>query len=475
MVKSQFHWRHSAAASLLAGLIALVPAPARTAMISDFISTIPLTSRTDIVLPFEADMALVLPDGRLLLAMTRRPGTDAGGRLIAYDPQTNRQSEEIDLPHDISLVQINSAGGFIYAAGNQGELFHITRANLQNRNLSTHIQAGAIARPALAISDDGTVFLGHRDTNAVSIILPERFLPPERAKAEFAANGDGYGLGLRYSGPGNVYSLGASSDAGILFVSDTNEARLSAVDVKGKQVIVDQLGYADAKDPQSIPLVVQAQTQAASFSQAGPGMALIAADARRSRLLLVDYNPSFQTLDPVSEVGFRLSAPPLPDDKTGSPLLVDASSSQSVIVLASRTGRGLRVYGRNGSSIEAGPEFADLPESPLSLDVSADGRMAALMLSDRKTVSLLREDSTVTIENQAEAIRALQRQLTELGYPIGVVDGILGNKTNRALQHALQQPDGTPTLPFDLNAMTEAQILDLTNRLKAAPNIQQLR
>lgn len=465
----------AALSGLMAVLFSFTSPPARAAMIEDFVSTFPLTSRTDIVLPFEADFALILPDGRLALATARRSGVSGGGSLTVFDPRTGEKGPTIDLVHDVAVVELNAAAGFLYAAGNAGDAFRITRVRLDDRSITAHIQPGAILHPSLAVSDDGTVMLGHRDTNAVSIIPSAQFLPTEKAEAQFAANGEGYGLGLRYNGPGNISGLAASSDGSVLFVSDTNEARLSAIDVRGKQTVVDQLGYADAKDPQSIPLVVQAQGAQTSGAEGAPATHLIAVDARRSRLLLVDYNPAFQTLDPVSEAGFRFAAPLAPDDKSGSPLLVDANASQSVIVLASRTGRSLRAFGRNGSSIEAGPDFADLPESPLSLDVSTDGNLAVLMLSDRKTLSLLRGDSTVAIESQAEAIRALQRQLTELGYPIGVVDGIAGEKTNRALLRALRQLDGSASLPADLKSMSEAQILELANTLKSARELLQNR
>ncbi|MFZ5961382.1 peptidoglycan-binding domain-containing protein [Thalassococcus sp. BH17M4-6] len=232
-----------------------------------------------------------------------------------------------------------------------------------------------------------------------------------------------------------------------LFANAAWDSRLQAISV-GKERILSEVSEESASKTARQPY--------ATFPllgnlpcRSGRGTSFLVADMGLQVLSLVDYNDLFQSLDPQSTVSFSLAptraiSPVLPGTNMREPAgLVSASCDQSVILVGSRLSFEIDQFARNdGLSILELVGTVTLPFLPSDLDVSEDGSYA--LATSARDNSLLRLAATdggsgsVRIIGDPD-VRELQRLLTEIGLPVGSIDGLVGANTLRATALAEKQ------------------------------------
>ena len=214
--------------------------------------------------------------------------------------------------------------------------------------------------------------------------------------------------------------------------------------------------------------------------------AVLAADYPSGTLHLLQFDARFGSLSVSAsasiEVPIRPGSVIESDPATGfglSPVLLAADARLERIVVGNRFSTRLVIFRRSGRLLERAGQL-ELDGPPLDLSVSPDGRQAAVLAGDGKSVALLDlfrsmggessgdgalaigESGTVGVTAASgelspggrEAIRKVQRVLGELGYPIGVIDGYAGQRTQDALRAAEAQ-SGMQLDMSDINATVE--------------------
>lgn len=458
------------AAMALSASIAAEPV---NAAIKLFSLQVPLNAIDTADLSFPADFVQIGRNGTAFLAQRRVDPDKPGGSIALFDPEALQVVKSVNVPQDVEDLVVHPSFDFVYFVGNDGENAEVSRLDPQSGEISSALFKGQIVSPSMAVDPSGNVYVASAASNQIRVIYAKDFMARDKAVEAFKRIGETPSGIVYYSGTGNVRDLAVSGLGSVLFATDTRESRVSALELGGKQSELDQIGYSDAKGQPGVPLVMRARDVQL---KSGESSSLVLADFQNERLIIADFNPNFQSLDIVSDISFKVAAKsgarhPQPDASgtLRSPLLIDTNADQTVILAGSISSDKLLLYGRNDYALEVIREFP-LPSPPSALDVSDDGRLALVVSDDHKSISLLSEQSgnpdNVNDLTQSEDVRQLQRALTNLGFPIGAVDGIHGDRTSRALKKAI----GTRKLGFsvdDYRKLTSDQMQQVIKLLES--------
>lgn len=415
---------------------------------------------TVLKLPFIASHAHIL-DSRTVL-LTDNSSSNASARLVIYDMADAKEIRSIAVAGSIDAFQFDERSGLAFVAGNMDRDSLISRVRIQDGSVESVLIKGNLAYPAISTDRSGRAYLSDIRYNQIRMFDGGEFLAFDSALTAFKSKGElpkefFYYPGALYSGAGTVRDFKLSPDEKIVFVSDSKETRVSAMELDGKQSILRQVGYSDFKGGSSVPyaLVVN-DTDESETSPAGVA-SLLLADYGQERLSLFEFDPSYTTFDILADAPMKLpiipgsdialSAAKAPDGSPllQSPVLIDADNGQSAIIVANRFSKMMILYGRNGAALEKIREIP-IPEAPRALDVAEDGKLAVAVGRRGDTIAVLRDPPETSGEPTqpntligSDDLRSLQILLNNMGFPIGAIDGVNGNKTGRALRQVLEQ------------------------------------
>ena len=231
---------------------------------------------------------------------------------------------------------------------------------------------------------------------------------------------------------------------GAMFLNVSWDSRLLAV-AAGKSYLMSEFRVETASGSLSEPYAITAklgpntcrQDQSASF---------LVADMSRNVLSLVDFDEGFQSLDVLSFVEFDLAPTRailgrLEGTNMREPSgLVSAACDQSVIFVGSKTSTEVAQFARNDAlnTLERVGTLR-LPGRPSDLAVAASGDFAVAVSAENRAIIRFgnaADGGTGTRIIGNADVRELQRTLTEIGFPVGSIDGIIGEKTLWALDLA---------------------------------------
>ncbi|MFK7875744.1 MAG: peptidoglycan-binding protein [Paracoccaceae bacterium] len=231
---------------------------------------------------------------------------------------------------------------------------------------------------------------------------------------------------------------------GAMFLNSASDSRLLAV-ATGKSYVMSEFGVQTASGVLGEPYAIAAQIGHDACRGDQPTSFLVA-DMTRNILSLVDFDEAFQSLDMLSFVEFNLSPTRatlglLEGTSMREPAaLISASCDQSVIFLGSKTSYEVAQFARNQdlNSLERVGTIK-LPGRPNDIVVDRTGDFAIAVSSENRAIMRFVNESA---ENPGDRVigdanvRELQRTLTEIGIPVGTIDGIMGTKTMRAVSLA---------------------------------------
>jgi hypothetical protein len=173
-----------------------------------------------------------------------------------------------------------------------------------------------------------------------------------------------------------------------------------------------------------------------AFSGTNAGV-IVGGFAPVSKLLVAEVDEAFEAFGIVQSVDIIF-----PDQMTtdarfsdpfkGSPLILASDIDQRTIVVGSKLSRYIFVYSKEGRNVTL--RGTRVTKSyPQDISVSADGSIVASLMSGGKEVEISQPDSDDYSFGGPTEIAEAQRELSELGYPVGGVDGIPGPQTTQAI------------------------------------------
>jgi hypothetical protein len=182
---------------------------------------------------------------------------------------------------------------------------------------------------------------------------------------------------------------------------------------------------------------------------------VVIGDHSLERLTVTDFNEDFKTFATVADTAIKFPLIAGKDVSQGSsvgpdgtpllrsPIMIDASLQQRVILVGNRFSKKLFLFGRNDSALEKVREI-DLSDAPESIEVTDDGQLALVVYAGGNTIGIITApDGDGAFGDEpgiGEApVRELQLLLNELGYPVGAIDGMPGPKTQAAVNQIFQQ------------------------------------
>lgn len=354
-----------------------------------------------------------------------------------------RDGKSLDLLRTVSVagtiedIAADPNTGSVFAIGRSGRStqFHVMDAKLNPRgkvainplvgypNLSVS-PTGLVAVSGIRSSySDGFFAAVDVSDSANPIVRDDYFAPNARA---------------------GVMNGWLDADYGAIFLNASWDSRLAAIAV-GKSYVMSEFSVETASGSYSEPYAVSAVLERHACRRGLPTSFLVA-DMTRSVLSLVDFDEAFQSLDMLSVVEFNLtrsggSSTRLAGTSMREPTgLISASCDQSVILLGSTNSIQVAQFARNKdmASLERVGTIR-LPSIATALAVDQSASYAVAVSAQNRAIMRLSNQTTeapVTRVIGNADIRELQRTLTEIGIPVGSIDGIVGARTERAIELA---------------------------------------
>ncbi|PTE11764.1 hypothetical protein C9427_03480 [Mesorhizobium helmanticense] len=364
------------------------------------------------------------PDGNNLILI--EGPTD---RVVLYDLATASIKFSTQVPHNVSDTTFSSGGDYVFLIGQDSKAGNtaVSRMSLEDGIVRTVAFDRQLDRPSIAVGPDDRLFVSRYLAGTLKQVPIELFdTGLGDSPIPFDIDRGGNELLIKAAPVAGIESVPGER---ILFVSHAFERAVTAIDMQTGGSI-DQLKLdgkmVDEKEP-ALHLV-------ATFS--GQSDSVVIGDSSGERLLIADVDEAFSSFDIIQVVDLKAMHRASDAVLRKSPLLIAADAEQNAILVGSENSTEVLVYSRSTRSLEVQNTLL-LPFRPSALDVSPKGDTAAFL--DAASGRLIIQDDPTgrgvaqPVDQEMERVREVQRQLSELGYPVGLVDGLYGTQTSTAI------------------------------------------
>lgn len=278
-----------------------------------------------------------------------------------------------------------------------------------------------------------STILGPLENPALSLTAEGRVVISARAGGEYLQVIDADGK-TRLPLP-KIYEAtqplsGAWVSGGMAYFNAATEMRLSAVD------LTSGISYSDYhtffKDGRAIQPFAVAPLLADRVCRHPNPTEFIVADDERRVITLLRVNDATGSLIPTSEA--MVAPREAHDPAAPGGMLVASSCNGAAIWVAARQGNSLTQLSavREGDRLEQ-VGTARLAGPPVRMVLKWDGLSGWVLLRDQPVVTrfeLIQAEPPPLPGDSS--VREFQRLLSERGYPVGTIDGIIGERTRRA-------------------------------------------
>lgn len=237
--------------------------------------------------------------------------------------------------------------------------------------------------------------------------------------------------------PGGARDLAYDPGSGLIFVSYEDPVVL-AIDMSSSRPITDFTGGGTlAGRLQLAPLfAADAGRATGDFCRNSD---LAAASPATGWVVLLHYDCAYGVVSAGGGVPLFSGKAGLPPDLPGRELVLAASASANRFAVARKGGDVIALFGYLGPSperlaeLDAGAPILDLALSPdgetaVAIVAAADGTGTAQLYAG------ISERFRQPAHGSAELLRRAQSALSELGYSVGMVDGVPGPMTTKAIK-----------------------------------------
>ena len=368
-------------------------------------------------------------DGERLFVVTGTTPED--GRILRLSQSTLIIEAEAPLGLKPDDVLVSPDDGTVFVIGSDVQQTRILVLGPDLSPLGQVMSETGFAHPTLSWAGGGLLAVGDYgadkamgDFRVVDVSNPMApvFLPSPRVA--LAARG--------------VMKAWLDTTLGIAFLNLSAEPSLIAVDAGSDRRVAGSGGQSKSATPLE-PFTVDALLSN-QRCDGGTDPSFLISDRNRDRLMLVEYVEYFRALNLVTEVEPRLRLRPgaVAKAQTGSGLrpsgLLASSCDRGVIWLGSLYSDEVIQYALNpaAASLEKVGSIT-LPSVPSALALSPDGQLGIAVMADGTVIGFAAAGNAAESLIGDPSVRELQRLLTEEGYPVGVIDGFLGARTQRAV------------------------------------------
>ena len=387
-----------------------------------------------------------LPDHSIVLVSTN------DGRVQRRTSQGDEVSWDINLKHGIADITISKDGQSIDFAGTVDEkdvsgLAIISQVNVRTGTVSqAKVDIGQglpiltfdTNQPTLTFGANGELYLGGSLSSIIKRVDPTAFDGPSQSSLSSKNPSDLDNPELR-----GISDLTTTQSGSVLFVSSLVPRGISAFDLNvGKWI--DYLPISNSKlsrgGSYQLRLSASDSTAEKAAYQNAKASIVVGDFGPTSRLIVAELDEAFGAFAIIQTVNLNFAAPgpsgASTPDQQKSPLLLSSDRAQNTIAVGSRFSRDISIYSKGGRAIELRGSRT-LAATPVDISVSPDGSAVATLLSGGNQVEISYPDSAAysTMQSSTERSQILdaQRALSELGYPVGSVDGTPGPQTTQAV------------------------------------------
>jgi hypothetical protein len=365
--------------------------------------------------------------------------------ITEYLFEQKKARSEVRISNSVQTMYFDQRTNSLFIAGstNWNGVVSQIRYSSGTPRIGIAFTGNGLISPAVAVDAFGRLYISDINSGQVKFFPATAYLPADKAEALLKEN-----IGMEegtifYSGKGGVSNIGVSGDGLYVFVTDARRALVSAVESGGKNAISDELGFEVNSGGPSVPFKMAVKSVTSRLSPLGniPSKvpSLLLADYLGDRLIIADFNPLFATINTIAAGSINLPLSPGSIFEEGeSPYLIDSDLEGKTILVGSKYSAKLVLFSRNGSALERIREF-ELRAEPIELDVSDNGSTALVLHKDDTVVTLITSNAdgqtskSVIDVTKSESVRELQRTLlNEFGFPVGAIDGMIGEKTRSA-------------------------------------------
>jgi len=384
-------------------------------------------------LDYLVDQFKLAPDGKAMIVISNEAkkiaflklsdGTEAAGSL-SYDHFFDRLCANVE----ISTMALDQAGRYAYFAGNLRcgrAVGFLTQLGWEDFSAKTIMLDEVLANPSIAVGSDGIVYLADRQSSTLSVIDPKRF---QQDSTEIPRGKLGPSI---YLPDGPAAALASSGDDRFVVVSHTRGRIISLIDRSTAQV-VDKLGDKTSDRSPSVSIAVPSDPTGVFRRRS----VLLIGDAQEDVFVLAGLETDFGSMAvrSVTPLGFKPDEKELLSQDPVEPILkIGVDPKARLAVVGSKLKAEAQVF-----DIEKGiPERVNviaLSKPPKQIEV--DGDKAVFLAADGRSFRVVTDPGKP--EEKAAflgsvRIRQAQEALAKLGYPVGVVDGFSGPRTQDIL------------------------------------------
>ncbi len=376
------------------------------------------------------EQATILPDSSRVLLIANQ-----ARRAFVFDVDAASMQLEFDLPYVVADAAVDAGARYAFFAGADPAADGtgvLVRLDLASGALATIALYEPLDRPSISVDGAGRVFVADRSSGIVMGFEGEFF---EKAAGGLRLDRKEFPQNV-YLPSGAVGHLDAIPNENVIFVAVPDQQVLLAVDTLNGEAL-DAFSLLRGKGSQTLP--AQTVVARADGSRVIAASILLGFDSEEA-LMVVDYDADFRKLYFVGTASFSLRIDEHikgieTERLADNPLLIASDAEQNTIIFGSRYSKQLAFLRRDGHVLERG-DVIEMETQPIDIDVSPDGRYAVVVNADG-TFAVLRQPEagaeTPAALQGSETMREVQRALSALGFPVGVVDGMPGPRTRRAL------------------------------------------
>ena len=409
--------------------LTLLSTAALAAVVQNPVATLlPSNSTT---LPFSPSKMSLSDDTIVLIGRIDRKR----GRITKLDAGSLKTMANAELEFVPRDVVVRKDGKSIFVVGHDDgkDMLYVFDENL---SIVSRLPLKRLSNyPALSLNKDGILIVGglwdEKSIGAVSFYDVSDPTSPRRDGRFRVTSTRGGETEVRMDSVGKIAFLNAAAEPALL-----------AVDARSDK-IVRRIRYSSKSRRGDMPFTVFILSRDMACWRKDSS-SIIISDTQFDRIMLVEYDPIFQSFDIKTNVDVRLRI--VPGTKTEyfegtgfikPPGLLASSCDQSVVWLGSIYSNEIAQYSVNTaiSSLERVGALK-LPTRPSALAVSENGQFAIVLSTIDKSVRRYDRDLN-NVGNRIigdPMVRQLQRILAKKGYPVGSIDGILGKQTLRAVK-----------------------------------------
>lgn len=259
---------------------------------------------------------------------------------------------------------------------------------------------------------------------------------------------------------------GAWLSGRVIYLNAATEMRLMAVDLDSGVAYSDySTSYRDGRAV--MPFVVSPLLADRDCRRDGLNEFLVG-DPQRHAVTLIRVDAASRSLLPVAEAGVETGTPA---GRADDGMMIAASCNGLAVWVASQSGTRLKQLSivRTGDGKDRLEEVGrvTLPSPPAAIVLDQFGSVGWIVLRDSPRILRFELDSGDELMPLPgdTTVRELQRLLTEKGYPVGAIDGILGERTRRATGLIADQTG----LNTEININSPAGLSSAIETLRTAP------